>query len=206
MTFSIFFFFLMIRRPPRSTRIDTLFPATPLFRSRFELRKAQERAHILGGLAIAVANIDPIIAIIRNAPDPATARERLMARAWPAEQAEPLIRLIEEPGRSISSDGTYSLSEIQARAILELRLQRLTGLEREKIAEEMTDLAKQIADFKDILESRERRLDIMRAELRDMKEQFSTPRRTELVELEFEHDIEDLIQRDRKSTRLNSSH
>ncbi len=165
-------------------------------RARFELTKAQERAHILVGLAIAVANIDPIIAIIRNAPDPATARERLMARAWPADQAEPLIRLIDEPGRSISADGTYTLSELQARAILELRLQRLTGLEREKIADEMTELARQIADFKDILESRHRRLDIMRAELRDMKEQFATPRRTELVELEFEHDIEDLIQRE----------
>jgi DNA gyrase subunit A len=165
-------------------------------RARYELTKAQERAHILVGLAIAVANIDPIIAIIRNAPDPATARERLMAQPWPAEQAEPLIRLIEEPGRSISSDGTYSLSETQARAILELRLQRLTGLEREKIADEMTDLAKQIAGFKEILESRERRLEIMRTELLDMKEQFSTPRRTELVELEFEHDVEDLIQRE----------
>jgi DNA gyrase subunit A len=165
-------------------------------RARYELGKAQERAHILVGLAIAVANIDPIIAIIRNAPDPATARERLMARAWPAEQAEPLIRLIDEPGRTISPDGTYSLSEIQARAILDLRLQRLTGLEREKIAEEMTELARQIADFKEVLESRPRRLQILRAELIEMKEQFATPRRTELVELEFEHDVEDLIQRE----------
>ena len=165
-------------------------------RARYELGKAQERAHILVGLAIAVANIDPVIAIIRNAPDPATARQRLMARAWPAEQAEPLIRLIDEPGRTISADGTYSLSEIQARAILDLRLQRLTGLEREKIAEEMGDLAKQIADLKDILESRPRRLEIMRAELLEAKEQFGTPRRTELVELEFEHDVEDLIQRE----------
>ncbi len=165
-------------------------------RARFELRKAQERAHILVGLAIAVANIDPIIAIIRAAPDPATARERLMAQPWPAEQAGPLIKLIDEPGRSVSADGTYALSEIQARAILDLRLQRLTGLEREKIADEMTALATQIADFKEILESRPRRLAIMRTELLEMKEQFSTPRRTELVELEFEHDVEDLIQRE----------
>ena len=165
-------------------------------RARYELGKAQERAHILVGLAIAVANIDPIIAIIRNAPDPATARERLMAQPWPAEQAEPLIRLIDEPGRTISADGTYSLSEVQARAILDLRLQRLTGLEREKIAEEMTELARQIADFKEILESRPRRLQILRTELLEMKEQFATPRRTELVELEFEHDVEDLIQRE----------
>ena len=165
-------------------------------RARFELTKAQERAHILVGLAIAVANIDQIIAIIRNAPDPATARDRLMAQPWPAEQAESLIRLIDEPGRTISADGTYTLSEIQARAILDLRLQRLTGLEREKIAEEMTELAKQIAGFKEILESRTRRLEIMRAELLEMKEQFATPRRTELVELEFEHDVEDLIQRE----------
>src|SRR5690606_10764014 len=131
-----------------------------------------------------------------NAPDPAVARERLMAQPWPAEQAEPLIRLIDEPGRTISADGTYSLSETQARAILDLRLQRLTGLEREKIAEEMTELARQIGDFKEILESRPRRLSIMRAELVEMKEQFATPRRTELVELEFEHDVEDLIQRE----------
>jgi DNA gyrase subunit A len=165
-------------------------------RARFELTKAQERAHILVGLAIAVANIDQIIAIIRNAPDPATARDRLMAQPWPAEQAESLIRLIDEPGRTISADGTYTLSEIQARAILDLRLQRLTGLEREKIAEEMTELAKQIAGFKEILESRPRRLEIMRGELLEMKEQFATPRRTELVELEFEHDVEDLIQRE----------
>jgi DNA gyrase subunit A len=165
-------------------------------RTRFELGKAQERAHILIGLVIAVANIDEIIALIRAAPDPAVAREGLMARAWPAADTAPLIALIDEPGRGVAPDGTYRLSEAQARAILELRLQRLTGLEREKIAAEMTEVAAQIADLQAILASRARRLDILRTELAEMKEQFATPRRTQLTENEFEHDIEDLIQRE----------
>jgi DNA gyrase subunit A len=165
-------------------------------RTRFELGKAQERAHILIGLVIAVANIDEIIALIRAAPDPAVAREGLMARAWPAADTAPLIALIDEPGRGVAPDGTYRLSEAQARAILELRLQRLTGLEREKIAAEMTEVAAQIADLQAILASRARRLDILRTELAAMKEQFATPRRTQLTENEFEHDIEDLIQRE----------
>jgi DNA gyrase subunit A len=165
-------------------------------RTRFELGKAQERAHVLIGLVIAVANIDEIIALIRGAPDPAAAREGLMARAWPAADTAPLIALIDEPGRGVAPDGTYRLSEAQARAILELRLQRLTGLEREKIAAEMQEVAAQIADLQAILASRARRLDILRGELRAMKEQFATPRRTQLTENEFEHDIEDLIQRE----------
>jgi DNA gyrase subunit A len=165
-------------------------------RTRFELRKAQERAHILVGLAIAVANIDEVIALIRAAPDPTTAREQLMARPWPARDTAPLIALIDDPGRSVAADGTYRLSEAQARAILDLRLQRLTGLEREKIAAEMDEIARQIADLQDILGSRPRRLDILRGELAEMKAEFATPRRTQLTENEFEHDIEDLIQRE----------
>ncbi|MFO1059267.1 MAG: DNA gyrase subunit A [Dongiaceae bacterium] len=165
-------------------------------RTRFELGKAQERAHVLIGLVIAVANIDEIIALIRAAPDPTTAREGLMARAWPAADTAPLIALIDEPGRGVAADGTYRLSEAQARAILELRLQRLTGLEREKIAEEMREVAVQIADLQAILSSRARRLDNLRSELGSIREQFATPRRTRLTENEFEHDIEDLIQRE----------
>jgi DNA gyrase subunit A len=165
-------------------------------RTRFELRKAQERAHILVGLVIAVANIDDVIALIRNAPDPATARDQLMARPWPALDTAPLIALIDEPGRGVAEDGTYRLSEAQARAILDLRLQRLTGLERDKIAAEMDEIAKLISDLQDILASRPRRLAILRDELGEMKTEFATPRRTKLTENEFEHDIEDLIQRE----------
>jgi DNA gyrase subunit A len=165
-------------------------------RTVFELGKTRERAHVLVGLAIAVANIDEVIALIRKAPDPVVARERLMERAWPARDVEPLIALIDEPGRVVAADGTIHLSEEQARAILELRLQRLTGLERDKIAAELEELSVKIKDYLDILGSRARRLDILRAELRAVKEQFATPRKTEIQDLEFEQDIEDLIQRE----------
>ena len=167
-----------------------------LRRTAFELGRTRERAHVLVGLAIAVANIDAVIALIRRSPDPNTAREELMGRAWPARDVEPLIKLIDEPGRSVAEDGTYRLSEAQARAILDLRLQRLTGLERDKIAEELQELAKSILDFLDILESRKRRLDILRNELTEVKTEFATPRRTTLEELEFEHDVEGLIQQE----------
>ncbi len=165
-------------------------------RTIYELGKARDRAHVLAGLAIAVANIDEIIKLIRAAPDPVIAREQLMAREWPASDVEPLIKLIDEPGRMVSDAGTYRLSEIQARAILELRLQRLTGLEREKIAGELGEIAAEIKNFLEILESRERLLDIMREELRDMRERFATPRRTLIAEGGFDHDDEDLIQRE----------
>jgi DNA gyrase subunit A len=165
-------------------------------RTIFELGKTRERAHVLVGLAIAVANIDAVIDLIRKAPDPTVARERLMERSWPARDVEPLIALIDEPGRVVAADGTIKLSEEQARAILELRLQRLTGLERDKIAAELEELSAKIKDFLDVLGSRARRLDILRGELRTIKEQFSTPRRTEIQDLEFEQDIEDLIQRE----------
>jgi len=165
-------------------------------RTVFELGKTRERAHVLVGLAIAVANIDEVIALIRKSPDPVVARERLMERAWPARDVEPLIALIDEPGRVVAPDGTIHLSEEQARAILELRLQRLTGLERDKIAAELEELSAKIKDYLDILGSRARRLDILRGELRAVREAFNTPRRTEIQELEFEQDIEDLIQRE----------
>lgn len=164
-------------------------------RTVFELGKARERAHLLVGLAIAVANIDEVIALIRAAADPAIAREQLMSRAWPAEDVAPLIALIDEPGRTVV-DGTYMLSEAQAKAILELRLQRLTGLERDKIHEELNEIGKQIAEYLLILSSRERLYEILREELVEMKTQFATPRRTSIEESEFEVDIEDLIARE----------
>ena len=165
-------------------------------RTVFDLGKTRERAHVLVGLAIAVANIDAVIELIRRSPDPVVARERLMERDWPARDVEPLIALIDEPGRGISAAGTIRLSEEQARAILELRLQRLTGLERDKIASELEELAAKIKDYLDILGSRPRRLEILRTELRAIKDEFNTPRRTEIQDLEFEQDIEDLIQRE----------
>jgi DNA gyrase subunit A len=119
-----------------------------------------------------------------------------MARDWPAQDVAPLIALIDEPGRAVAKDGTYRLSEIQAKAILELRLQRLTGLEREKIAEELASLAKEIAEYLEVLDSRERLMAILRAELIDMKDRFATPRRTEISETDADQDDEDLIQRE----------
>ena len=165
-------------------------------RTKFELNHARDRAHVLVGLAIAVANIDEVIALIRRSPDPVVARERLMARDWPASDVAPLIALIAEPGREVSAEGTYRLSEAQARAILELRLQRLTGLERDKIAEELTEVAKMIEGYLELLGDRDKLFALMREELLVIKQQFATPRRTEILDNEFEQDVEDLIQRE----------
>ncbi len=165
-------------------------------RTIFELGKARDRAHVLVGLAIAVANIDPVIALIRAAPDPVQAREELMSRAWSADDVAFLIRLIDEPGRSVTDDGHYYLSEAQARAILELRLQRLTGLERDKIAAELEEIAGKIKFYLDILDSREKLLGILRAELVEMRERYATPRRSEILDGAFGYDDEDLIQRE----------
>lgn len=164
-------------------------------RTTFELNRARERAHLLVGLAVAVANIDPVVALIRAARDPADARVQLMARAWPAEAVAPLIALVEERDQGVQG-GVYRLSETQARAILDLRLQRLTGLEREKIGEELKALGAQIRAYLEILASRTRLLEVLRAELIEIKEQFGSPRRTRIEEGEFETDIEDLIQRE----------
>ena len=162
-------------------------------RTIFELGKARDRAHVLVGLAIAVSNIDAVIALIRAAKDPDEARTQLLARDWPAEDVADLIRLIDDPEHMIKG-GTYKLSLEQAKAILDLRLQRLTGLERDKIAEELNELSTSIRDYLDILGSRARVMDIMRGELNEMKSQYATPRKTEILEQEFEQDIEDLIQ------------
>jgi DNA gyrase subunit A len=160
------------------------------------LGKARERAHTLLGLLIAVANLDEIIALIRAAPDPATARAGLVSRAWPAADVAPLVALVGEPGREVAADGTYRLSEEQARAILDLRLQRLTGLERDKIAEELRGLISEIGGYLEILRSRARLFEVLRGELLAIKERFATPRRTQIEDVEFEADIEALIQRE----------
>ena len=165
-------------------------------RTIFELKEARARAHILAGLALAVANIDEIIETIRAAPDPATARLALTGRAWPVHDLAPLIALIDEPGRGVSEAGTYMLSEEQARAILELRLQRLTGLERDKIADELRAITDTISDLLATLADRPKLLGILGDELREIKERFANPRRTHIEDNEFESDIEDLIQRE----------
>jgi DNA gyrase subunit A len=164
-------------------------------RTRFELKKARDRSHILVGLDLAVANLDEMIALIRNAPDPQTAKEEILSRAWKVFDVEPLIRLIDEPGYPII-DGTYRMSEAQAKAILELRLQRLTGLEREKIALELKELVEEIKGYLHILGSRDKRLEILRDELLEMKENYGTPRRTSIEAGESAMDEEDFIQRE----------
>jgi DNA gyrase subunit A len=165
-------------------------------RSKFLLTKARDRAHILVGLAIAVANIDAVIALIRGAKDAAEAREALMGRDWPARDMAPLIALIADPRHGLTPEGAYRLSDEQARAILDLRLQRLTALGRDEIAEELQKLATEIADYLAILRSRQRVLDIIKGELSAIRQEFATPRRTEIVENEGEVEDEDLIQRE----------
>jgi DNA gyrase subunit A len=163
-------------------------------RTKFLLGKARDRAHVLVGLAIAVAHIDEVIRIIRTSADPNAAREELMGRNWPAKDVAPLIALIDDPRHRIEADGTYRLSDAQARAILELRLARLTALGREEIDAELNTLAKEISDYLDILRSAQRVRAIIKAELKAIRDEFATPRRTEIVELEFEVEDEDLIQ------------
>jgi DNA gyrase subunit A len=165
-------------------------------RSAFLLRKTREQAHNLMGLAVAVANLDAIIALIRRAPDPQTAREQLLARSWPAESVIELIKLIDDPANLEEVARAYQLSEAQAKAILDLRLQRLTGLERDKIAGELREMAVKITYNLEILDSRSKRLDLLRTELLEMKDKFGSPRLTEIQNLEFEADIEALIQRE----------
>ena len=164
-------------------------------RTIFELARAREKAHVLVGLAVAIANIDELVALIRQSKDPAAARAALTARGWPAADIASLVALVEDPGEGLQ-DGVYHFSDGQARAILELRLHRLTGLEREKIGEDLRVLGEQITEFLGILSSRTRLLAVLRAELLEIKEKFSTPRRTQLEAAEFETDIEDLIQRE----------
>ncbi len=165
-------------------------------RARFLLNKARDRAHILVGLAVAVANIDEVIALIRTAPDPATAREQLMTRRWPAADVEPLIKLIDDPRHRINDDGTFNLSEEQARAILELRLARLTALGRDEIGDELNGLGAEIEDYLDILRSRERVQQIIREELEEIRDQFGRARRTEIADHVADFDDEDLIARE----------
>ncbi len=165
-------------------------------RTKFELTKARDRAHVLVGLAIAVANIDEFVRLIRSAPDTAAAREALTARDWPAKDLASLVLLVADPRHLMREGDLLRLSDEQARAILDLRLQRLTGLGRDEIGEELRGLADKIADYLDILRRRDRVLTIIREELTEAREAFATPRRTEIVDAEGEVEDEDLIARE----------
>ncbi len=165
-------------------------------RTAFELRKARERSHILCGLAVAVTNIDEIVATIRQSADAAEAREKLMTRRWPARDILPYIALIDDPTHTANDDGTYNLSEAQARAILELRLQRLTQIGVKEVTDELELLAGKIKEYLEILGSRERIMGIIADELRETKELFAVPRRTEIVDWSGDMEDEDLIERE----------
>ncbi|MCB1367962.1 MAG: DNA gyrase subunit A [Rhodobacteraceae bacterium] len=165
-------------------------------RTAYELRKARERSHILCGLAVAVSNVDEVVATIRGSADPAEAREKLMTRRWPAADIADYIRLIDDPSHRMNDDGTYNLSETQARAILELRLQRLTAMGVKEVTDELSDLAGKIKDYLAILRSRERIMAIIAAELTEVKDLFAVPRRSEIVEHDGDMDDEDLIERE----------
>ncbi len=165
-------------------------------RTKFDLNKARDRGHILVGLAVAVANIDEVIKLIRAAADAAIAREQLMARAWPAKDVGPLVALIADPRHAVESDNTIRLSEMQAKAILDLRLQRLTALGRDEINDEAQKLGLAIADYLDILRSRDRVMTIIKDELAVIRAEFATPRRTELIDAEIEFEDEALIERE----------
>lgn len=165
-------------------------------RTAYDLRKARERSHILCGLAVAVSNVDEVVATIRSSADAAEAREKLMTRRWPAADIEGYLRLIDDPLSKMNDDGTYNLTEIQARAILELRLQRLTQLGVKEVTDELEELAAKIKEYLDILSSRERIMSIIGDELRSVRDQFAVPRRTEIVDWSGDMEDEDLIERE----------
>lgn len=162
-------------------------------RTKYELNKARDRAHVLIGLAVAVTNIDRVIKIVRNAANPQDAREQLIAEQWEVGEIRELIELVNEPRSTLTDDGIYIMSETQARAILDLKLHRLTGLERTKVSDELNGVVEAIKEFLKILGNRDVMLTILREELADVQTRFAVPRRTELSDLEFEADMEDLI-------------
>ncbi|MEM5475055.1 DNA gyrase subunit A [Pacificibacter sp. AS14] len=174
-------------------------------RTAFELRKARDRAHILCGLAVAVTNVDEIVATIRSSADAAEARAKLMTRRWPAHDIAPYIKLVDDPSHTINEDGTYNLSEVQTRAILELRLQRLTQIGVKEVTDELQELAGKIKDFLEILASRERIMEIISNELIEVKTQFAVPRRTEIVDWSGDSSDEDLIEKEDMVVTITSS-
>ena len=165
-------------------------------RTAFELRKARERSHILCGLAVAVSNVDEIVETIRASSDPSEARAKLTNRRWPANDIKDYIILIDDPSNKINEDGSYILSETQARAILELRLQRLTALGVKEVSDELNDLAVKIKEYLSILSSKEKILSIITEELLEVKESYAVPRRSEIIEFDGDMEDEDLIEQE----------
>ncbi|EKE72056.1 MULTISPECIES: DNA gyrase subunit A [Roseobacteraceae] len=174
-------------------------------RTAFELRKARDRAHILCGLAVAVTNVDEVVATIRSSADAAEARAKLMERRWPAMDIADYIRLIDDPSHKMNDDGTYNLSETQARAILDLRLQRLTQIGVKEVTDELQELAGKIKDFLAILASRERIMEIISNELIEVKTLFAVPRRTEIVDWSGDMEDEDLIEKEDMVVTITAS-
>ena len=164
-------------------------------RTIFLLNKARDKAHILLGIRIAVSNIDEVIRIIRGSSNPNDAKDQLMTKAWGCSDIISLIKLVDDKA-IISDDGKSHLTEIQAKAILEMRLQRLTAMEKDKLEADLTDLTTEVKGYVDILSSREKLLFILKSELLKVKEEYATPRLTEIVQGNFEHDMEDLIQKE----------
>ena len=163
-------------------------------RARFDLGKARDKAHNLVGLAIAVANIDEVIRLIRASADSAAARVALMDRDWPAADIDVLLALIDEPGNVISPENTVRLTDEQARGILDLRLARLTGLEREKIQADLTEVADEIRALLEILGSQIRRMEVMTEELVVARKAIASPRMTDIADVLSDQDDESLIE------------
>jgi DNA gyrase subunit A len=161
-------------------------------RTNFLLNKARDKTHILIGLAVAVANIDEIVELIKSSPDAASAKEKLLAKSWPSSTVEAIIKLVQDKG-NVVKDGKFYFTELQAKAILDMRLARLTGLEASKINDELNNLAVEISEYLSILANREKLMQLVKDELIAVKNEFSTPRRSTIIESEFEVDIEDLI-------------
>ncbi|MEM8850369.1 MAG: DNA gyrase subunit A [Pseudomonadota bacterium] len=174
-------------------------------RTAYLLNEARDRSHVLCGLAVAVTNVDEVVATIRASADAAEARQKLMERRWPAGDILPYIELIDDPTHKPNEDGTYNLSERQARAILELRLQRLTQLGVKEVTDELEALAEKIKDYLDILGSRARILSIIDTELREVREQFAVPRRTEITDWSGDMEDEDLIEREDMVVTITAS-
>ena len=174
-------------------------------RTAHDLRKARERSHVLCGLAVAVSNVDEIVETIRSSADPGEARDRLTRRRWPAKEIKEFILLIDDPSHKINDDGTYFLSQKQARAILELRLQRLTALGVSEVSDELKELASKIKQYLSILSSRDEILTIIKEELKEVREAYSTPRRSEIVDFDGDMDDEDLIEQEEMVVTVTQS-
>ena len=164
-------------------------------RTIFLLNKARDKAHILLGIRIAVSNIDEIIRIIKSASNPNDAKDQLMEKSWSCSDIANLIKLVDDKA-IIGADGKIHLTEAQAKAILEMRLQRLTAMEKDKLEADLAELSKEITEYIDILSSREKLLSILKSELLKVREDYATPRLTEIIQSDFEYDMEDLIQKE----------